>query len=150
VAARPCLEVRENRLPAELHPELGGVNGVAQVVAGPIRNMIVCFARLTHQLQDRFYDLLVAPLAIGADQICLADLPLGSDQQHCSTVIIHMNPVPYVEARAVELWPATAQDVGDLARNELLDMLIRPVVVRAVAQCGLDVEGTYPSADQVI
>ena len=61
-----------------------------------------------------------------------------------------MNPVPNIEACAVKLRPATVQDVGDLSRNELLDMLIRTVVVRTVAECGLYVEGTYPRADQVI
>ena len=29
----------------------------------------------------------------------------------------------------IEFWPDTTQDIGDLARNELLDMLVRTIVV---------------------
>lgn len=61
-----------------------------------------------------------------------------------------MNPVADIFAIPVELGADAAQNVGDLPRNELLDMLIGPVVVRAVGDSGLHAVGAMPGADEHI
>ena len=119
-------------------------------MARTIGDVIVRIAGLSEQLQDRLNDLLVVPLAIGTNQIGLADLAFLSDQQHRGAVIINMDPVADVQSGPIELRSAAVQDVGDLPRNELLDVLVRTVVVRTVAESGLHSEGAHPGAHQVI
>jgi hypothetical protein len=143
-------EVGEDRLPTEFQSKLGGIYGIAQVMASAIGDVIVCITRLPKQLQDRLDYLLVVTFAVGADQVGLADLAFGGDQQHGGAVIIDVDPVADIESRPVELRPAAVEDIGDLPRNELLDVLVRTVVVRTVAESGLDAEGAHPGTHQVI
>jgi hypothetical protein len=119
-------------------------------MACTIGDVIVRIARPSHQLQDRLNDLLVVPLTIGTNQVGLADLAFLSDQQHSGAVIINMDPVANVQPGPIKLRSAAVQDVGDLPRNELLDVLVGTVVVRTVAQSGLHSEGADPGAHQVI
>ena len=46
-----------------------------------------------------------------------------------AVVVICMNPVTNVLTFTIEFWLDTAQDIGDLARNELLNMLVRTIVI---------------------
>ncbi len=50
-------------------------------------------------------DLLVVLLAVGADQVGLADRAPLEDRQHRRGVVVDVDPVAHVLARAVELGP---------------------------------------------
>ena len=144
------LEVAVGRSPAELGAQLRGVDRIAQVVPGAVGDVVVRVARLAHQLEDQLDDVLVVLLAVGADQIGLADLALLEDRQDGRRVVVGVDPVAHVLALAVELGPDAADDVGDLARDELLDVLVRTVVVRAVRDRRPDPERAHPRADQQV
>ena len=95
-------------------------------MAHPISHQIVRVAGPAEQFQDRLDHLAVAPLAIRADQVGLPDPSPLQDQQHRGAVVVGVDPVPDVEPGPVELGAAAVEHVGDLARNELLDVLIGP------------------------
>lgn len=59
-----------------------------------------------------------------------------------------MYPVANVAPVAVKLRPASREDVGDLAGDELLHVLIGPVVVRAVGDRGPNAVGSHPCAHE--
>ena len=65
-------------------------------------------------------------------------------------MVIGVDPVADVLALAVELGADAVDHVGDLARDELLHVLVRAVVVRAVADGRLQAEGPHPGADQQV
>ena len=64
-------------------------------------------------------------------------LALGEDVPNRAGVVLGVNPIADVEAITVELGTDTEQDVRNLTRDELLDVLARAVVVRAVADLSL-------------
>ncbi len=64
--------------------------------------------------EDRLDDVFVVLLAVGADEIGLADDALLEDRQHGRRVVVRVDPVADVLARAVELRPLAAQHVRDL------------------------------------
>ena len=61
-----------------------------------------------------------------------------------------MDPVAYVLAGTVELGVHAIDQVSDLTRNELLNVLVRTVVVGAVRDGGLNPERPHPSAYQQV
>jgi hypothetical protein len=65
-------------------------------------------------------------------------------------VVVDVDPVADVEAVAVELRAPAVEHVRDLARDELLDVLVGAVVVRAVADGGGDPERAHPRAHQEV
>lgn len=91
-------------------------------------------------------DLDVASLVLGTDQVGFTDFALLQDRPHCTRVVVDVYPVANVVPVAVKLWPASCENVGDLAGDELLHMLIRPVIVRAVGDRGPNPVGSYPGA----
>src|SRR5215207_1437027 len=77
-----CLEVAEARSPTELLAELRGIDRVAQVVSGTVGDEVVGVGRLAELREDELDDLLVVLLAVGADQVRLADATLLEDGEH--------------------------------------------------------------------
>ena len=144
----PGFEVGELRLPTKFGPQLGGVDRVAEVVTRPVLDLVVGIGRLPHHFEDQLKDVLVVLLAVGADQVGLTDLALGQDRPDGARVVVGVNPVTDVFAGPVELWPDPREDVRDLARDELLDVLVGAVVVRAVRDRGAKAKGADPGADQ--
>ena len=65
-------------------------------------------------------------------------------------MVINVNPVAYLLARAVELWFDVAQDVSNLPRDKFLDVLAGAVVVGAVANRRFHTKAANPGADQHI
>ena len=135
-------------LPAELAAQFGGVDGVAAVVAGAVLDPIEVVGVLAHHLQDHAQDRDVVPLAVGADEVGLAHAALREDGPHGARVVLGVDPVAHVLALAVELGANAVDDVGDLARDELLDVLVGAVVVRAVGDRGREAVGAGPSAHE--
>ena len=136
------------RAPAELAAELGRVDRVAAVVAGAVAHPVEGVLGLAHRAQDLAQDGDVVPLAVGADEVGLADAAAGEDLPHRGAVILGVDPVADVLAVAVELRADAAQDVGDLTRDELLHVLVGAVVVRAVGDRGAKAVGAGPGADE--
>ena len=143
-------EVRVLGRPAQLAAELGAVDGVAAVVAGAVAHPVEVVDRPPHALQDRAQHVDVGLLAVGADEVGFAHLALGEDGPHGARVVIGVDPVAHVAAVAVELGAHAVQDVGDLARDELLHVLVGAVVVGAVGDGGAHAERAVPGAHQVV
>ena len=101
------LEVGEPGLPAELVAELARVDGVAQVVPGPVGDLLVGVPRLPEQLEDQTQHLTVVLLAVGTDQVGLAAAATLEDGVHRGVVVVDVDPVEDVLPRAVELGPAS-------------------------------------------
>ena len=135
-------------LPAQLATELGRVDRVATVVAGAVAHPVEGVLRPAHGAQDLAKDVDVVLLAVGADEVGLADATAGKDGPDGRGVVLSVDPVADVLPVAVELGPDAAEDVGHLARDELLHVLVGTIVVRAVGDGGADAVGAVPGAHQ--
>ena len=135
-------------LPAQLAAELGGVDGVAAVVAGAVAHPVEVVRGPAHAREYRAQHVDVGLLAVGADEVGLAHLALGEDSPHGAGVVVGVDPVAHVAAVAVELGAHAVQDVGDLARDELLHVLVGAVVVGAVGDRGAKPVGAGPGAHE--
>ena len=71
----PVAEVGVLRGPVGLGPQLRGVDGVAQVVARPVVDVLEPVRGLARQLQQQRDDVPVVALAVGADQVGLPGRP---------------------------------------------------------------------------
>ena len=136
------------RPPAELALELRGVDGVAAVVAGAVGDPVEVLGVAAHDLQDHAQDRDVVPLAVCADEVGLPHAALREDVPDGAGVVLGVDPVADVLAAAVELGAHAVDDVGDLARDELLHVLVGSVVVGAVGDRGAQAVGARPGADQ--
>ena len=134
--------------PAELGLQLGGVDGVAAVVARTVPDPVERVLALAHHLQDHAQHGDVVPLAVRADQVGLADTAPGQDGPYAAGVVLGVDPVAHVLALAVQLRTLPVQDVRDLTRDELLHMLIRAIIVRAVRDRRADPVRARPRAHQ--
>lgn len=141
-------EVGVRRPPAELALELGGVDGVAAVVAGAVGDPVEVLGVLSHRLEDHAQDRDVVLLAVGADEVGLPHAALGEDVPDGRGVVLGVDPVADVLALPVELGAHAVDDVRDLARDELLHVLVGAVVVGAVGDRGAQAVGAGPGADQ--
>src|ERR1700709_2855783 len=113
-------------------------------MAGAVDDVIKVGGIAIHQLQKRSQHREVVAFAVGADQIGASGAAVVEDAADRVVVVVDVDPVPAVGASAVQLGPSPGQHVGDLPRNELLHMLVRPVVVGAVGDCRAYAVGTYP------
>ena len=136
------------RPPAQLALQLGGVDGVAAVVAGAVGDPVEVLGIPPHRLQDHAQDGDVVPLAVRADEVGLPHPSLGEDVPDGRGVVLGVDPVADVLAAAVELGAHAVDDVGDLPGDELLHVLVGAVVVGAVGDRGAQAVGAGPGADQ--
>ena len=144
----PLGEVGVRRPPAQLALELGRVDGVAAVVAGAVGDPVEVLGVAAHRLEDHAQDRDVVPLAIGADEVGLPHATLREDVPDGRGVVLGVDPVADVLAAAVELGAHAVDDVRDLARDELLHVLVGSVVVGAVGDGRAQAVGAGPGADQ--
>lgn len=142
------LEVRVRGRPTQFGPELRGIDRVSTVVARTVLHPVERVLALSHHLQDHAKHGDVVPLAVRADQVGLADPALGQNRPHAAGMVLGVDPVAYVLALAVQLRSLALEDVRDLAGDELLHMLVRAVVVRAVGNCGPQAVRAGPRAHQ--
>lgn len=148
--AQTGFEIGMGRLPAELRAQLGGVDRIAAVMARAVLDPIERVFGLAHHTQDVFEHGQVVAFAVRADQIGLPQAALRQDRPHRARMVFGMDPVAHVKAVAVELGADALDDVRDLARNELLHMLVRPVVVRAVRDRHAQAVGAEPGAHKQV
>ena len=116
-------------LPAQLAAELGRVDGVAPVVAGAVADPVEVVGIAAEGAQDLAQDGQVVALAVGADEVGLADAAASEDAPHGGAVVLGVDPVADVAAVAVELRAHPVDQVGHLPGDELLHVLVGPVVV---------------------
>ena len=141
-------EVGVRRPPAQLALELGGVDGVAAVVAGAVGDPVEVLGVASHGLQDHAQHGDVVLLAVGSDEVGLPHPSLGEDVPDGGAVVLGVDPVAHVLAAAVELGADAVDDVGDLPGDELLHVLVGAVVVGAVGDRGAQAVGARPGAHQ--
>lgn len=144
----PLGEVGVGRPPVQLALELGGVDGVAAVVAGAVGDPVEVLGVAAHGLQDHAQDRDVVLLAICADEVGLPRAALGEDVPDGRGVVLGVDPVADVLAAAVELGAHAVDDVGDLPGDELLHVLVGAVVVGAVGDSGAKPVGARPGAHE--
>lgn len=120
------------RLPTQVAAELCGVDRIAAVVAGAVAHPVEVVHRLAHALQDGAEHVDIAPLTVRANEVCLADNTFGEDRPHGAGMVVSVNPVTHVLAVAVQFGADATQNVRNLTRDELLDVLVGTVVVRTV------------------
>lgn len=136
------------RPPAELALELGGVDGVAAVVAGAVGDPVEVLGVAAHGLQDHAQDGDVVLLAVCADEVGLPHAALREDVPDGRGVVLGVDPVADVLALPVELGAHAVDDVGDLPGDELLHVLVGSVVVGAVGDRGSQAVGAGPGAHE--
>lgn len=136
------------RPPAQLALELGGVDGVAAVVAGAVGDPVEVLGVAPHRLEDHAQDGDVVLLPIGADEVGLPHAALGEDVPDGRGVVLGVDPVADVLALPVELRLDPVDDVGDLPGDELLHVLVGAVVVGAVGDRGAKAVGAGPGAHE--
>ena len=129
----PGFEIGVRGLPAQLGPQLGGVDGIPPVMARTVLDMVEGVLRLAHEAQDQPEHVDVVPLAVRADEVGFADAALGEGRPHGGGMVLRVNPVTHIQPRPVQLRTHTREDVRDLPRDELLHMLVRTVIIAAVA-----------------
>ena len=107
-------------VPAQLACNLGGVDGIAHIVAGTVGDkldesvvdvlylaleQLLIFGLLMHDAGDDGDDLLddvdVALLVKAADVICLGYRSLMENEVDCSRVVFNIQPVAHVLALAI-------------------------------------------------
>ena len=142
------LEIRVRGRPTQFGPQFRGIDRVTAVMARTVLHPVERVLALSHHLQNHAKHGDVVPLAVRADQVGLADPSLGQDRPHAAGMVLGVDPVAYVLAPAVQLRPLALEDVRDLAGNELLHMLVRAVVVRAVGNRGPQAVRAGPRAHQ--
>ena len=106
--------------------------------------------RTSEALQDVSDHVEVGTLAIGTDEVGLPHLAGIQDCPDRIVVVIDVNPVPNILASAIHARATTAQQTTNLAGNQLLRMLPRPVVVRAVTNRRSQPKTTHPRPDEVV
>ena len=136
------------RPPAQLALELGGVDGVAAVVAGAVGDPVEVLGVASHGREYHAQDRDVVPLAVGADEVGLPRAALGEDIPDGAGVVLGVNPVADVLALPVELGADAVDDVRDLPGDELLHVLVGAVVVGAVGDRGAQAVGAGPGAHE--
>ena len=136
------------RPPAQLVLELGGVDGVAAVVAGAVGDPAEVLGVLSHGLEDHAQDRDVVLLPVGSDEVGLPHAAAGQDVPDGRGVVLGVDPVADVLALPVELGADAVDDVGDLPGDELLHVLVGAVVVGAVGDRGAQAVGAGPGAHE--
>ena len=112
------------------------IDRVAEVVPDAVRHVIEVVGIPVHQLQDRSHHREVVALVLGTDEVRAANLAVLQNSRHRGVVVLDVNPVPDVSALPVQLGAPARQNVGDLAGDELLHVLVGPVVVQTVGDRG--------------
>ena len=148
----------ERRFPTKFFLELGGVDGVALVVAGAVGNVgdevhVLAFltAEQTVDCLDYYLDDVdVLPFVKAADVVGLGNLALVENEVDGACVVNHVEPVAHVFALAVNGERLAMADIVDEQRNQLFRELIRSVVVRAVGDDGRHAVCVVECADKVV
>ena len=142
------LEIRVPGLPAQLRAQLCRIDRIPAVMPRAVLDVAKGVLRPAHEAQDHAQHVDVVPLAVSTDQIRLADTPLRQDRPHRGGMVLGVDPVAHVQARAIQFRAHAGEDVRDLTRDELLHMLVGAVGVGAVRDGGAQAVGARPCAHE--
>jgi len=107
------------------------VEGVSNIVARPIRDVLNQRLRLPEHREDRFRDLDIRSLVPAAHVIGISRFALVQNRVDTFAVIHHVDPVPDLLPIAVDGEFLALKGVGDEEWDQLLRVLVRAVVVGA-------------------
>ena len=138
------------REPAELIVDLGGVDGVAQVVTLAVGDVGDEAFGLAEPVADEADDLDVLHLVMAADVVDLAHAAVAHDQVHGLAVVLDIEPVPHVETGAVDGQGFVVQGVDDHEGDELLGEVVGAVVIGAAGDADREAVGAVVGQDQQV
>ena len=128
---QPLLPLDRGR-PAELAPQLGGVEDVAAVVAGAVGHDRLERLRLAERGEDPVGDLHDGGLDAAADVVRLAHPAAGEHGVDGRAVVVHVQPLPAVLGAGIERQRLVVERQRAEVRDQLLGELVGAVVVGAV------------------
>lgn len=148
----------EGGLPTELVLELGGVDSVAQVVAGAVGHIgdellagaLGVAEEAVDGLDDHLHDVDILPLVEASDIVGIAGLSLMENHIDGAGVVHHIEPVAHVFALAIDGERLAVADIVDEEGDELLRELVGAVVVRAVGHQRGHAVGVVIGAHEVV
>ena len=148
----------QTRFPAQFLLELGGVDGVAGVVAQTVRYIsdqvhVLAFGAAeepVNGLDDDLDDVDVLPFVEAADVVGFGNLPVMENHVDGAGVVFYEEPVTHVFALAVNRQRLLVADVVDEQRNQLFGELVRTVVVATVRDNRRHVVSVVEGADEMV
>ncbi len=117
------------RQPAKLSVDLCGVDGIAHIMALAVCDVSDEAFGLAKLSTDEPDDVDVAHFVVAADVVDLAGFAASEDKVDGPAVILHVEPIPHVEALAVDGQGFVIEGVGDHQGDELFRELVGAVVV---------------------
>ena len=138
------------RQPAQLIVDLGGVDGVAHVVALAVGHKGDQRLGLSQRVADELYDIEILHLVVAAHVVDLALGALADDEIDRAAVILDIQPVAHILARSVDRQRLVVQRVCDHERDKLLREVIGAVVVGAARDGDRQSVGAVICADQEV
>ena len=135
-----ALVERHGRRPAEGR-ELGAVHRVAPVVAGPVLHLADQAPRFAQLLEQPLDRVAVRQLGPARDVVRLARSTVPEHEIDRRGVVADVQPVPPLEAVAVERQRPVVERVRDEQRDELLGVVEGAVRVRATGDHRVDAVG---------
>ena len=121
-----------NRSPAKLAPKLARIYCVTPIVPRAIPHPVNVILTLPHCLKNGPKNLEVAMLSISTDKIRFPHRSFSQNGPNGASMILHVNPVAYIQAIAVQLRTLAALNACNRMRDELLRMLVWAVVIAAI------------------
>ena len=148
----------QGRFPAQFLLELGGIDGVAGVVAQTVRHVgdevhVLAFRTTQepiHRLDDDLDDVDVLPFVEPADIVRLGNLSVMENHVDSAGMVFHEEPVAHILALAVNRKRFLVADIVDEQRNQLFGELVRTVVVGAVRHDGRHAVGVVERTHEVV
>lgn len=121
------------RLPAEFAPEFARIHRIAQIMSWTIIDVLVPVAAFAHEFADQLDDhFVVNMVVVGANDVGFTHFSFVENQMHGRIMVVDVDPVTDLLAGAVEFGLDIAQDIGDLAWDELFNVLIGAIIVATV------------------
>ena len=148
----------EGGLPTEFAVELGGVDGIAQVVSLTVGNegdeATRCAGRIAEQaidgIDDDMYKVDVAPLVESAYIVGVGNCSTVENKVDGASMVLDVKPVAHIVTRAVNGKWATVTDIVDEQRDEFLRELVRSVIVGTVGDNGGHTVGIVKGANKMV
>ena len=105
---------------------------------------------LIHQRADHPHQIDVPRFVLAADVVGPPHLPLSDHRQQRIGMIFHKQPVAHILTRPVDRDRFARERVQDHHRDQLFREMVRPVIVRAIAQNDGQTIGVPPRHHQMI
>ena len=128
----------------------GRVDGVAQIVSRTVGDVDEIVPVPPEDAVERADALQVGPLAVRTDEVGLPRHTTVEDRPDGVIVVVDVDPVADVLSGAVEPRRLAVEQAGDLPGQELLRVLTRPVIVRAVRDRRTQTVAAHEGAHQVV